>query len=314
MNPDDLATKCWYLTGATASGKTRYGLALARTLGAEIVSMDSMAVFRGMDIGTAKPTAAEQREIPHHLIDIVDPDVEFSLAQYVDAAQAAVDEIRGRGREVLFVGGTPLYLKALLRGIFSGPPPDWELRKQIESEAAALSPDALHRRVAQVDPLAASTIHPNDTRRLIRALEVYRATGEPISHQQMEFESQRSSDECRVFVLDRTRQEQHDRINRRVDEMVERGLLDEARKLTSDGRGMGRTARQAVGYNEALEHLAGKLDREGMVQRIKARTRQFAKRQRTWFRSLSECRFLPIEGDADPDETVRQIVRSVGSW
>jgi len=267
-------------------------LALAEALGAEIVSMDSMAIYRGMDIGTAKPSQAERAAVPHHLIDIVGPDQDFSVAQYLQAANAAVAEIRGRGREALFVGGTPLYLKALLRGLFEGPPANWELRREIELEAASIGGEALHERLEQVDPVAASLIHPNDTRRLVRALEVYRATGQRISHQQMEFDEGRPAESCRVFVLRRSRDEQRARIDARVDEMLKRGLVDEVRRLTSNGRQLGRTASQAVGYREVIDHLAGKFDAETMVSRIKTRTRQFAKRQGVWFRSLSECRFV----------------------
>ncbi|MGD9634120.1 MAG: tRNA (adenosine(37)-N6)-dimethylallyltransferase MiaA, partial [Pirellulales bacterium] len=180
--------ECWFLTGATATGKTAVAMELARQLGAEIVSLDSMTVYRGMDIGTAKPTESERALVPHHLLDIVDPAEEYSVAQYVEDAARTVAEIRAQGREVLFVGGTPLYLKSLLRGLFEGPPANWELREQIEEELEAVGQAALHERLQQVDPVAASAIHPHDTRRMIRALEVFRATGEPLSHQQLQFD------------------------------------------------------------------------------------------------------------------------------
>jgi tRNA dimethylallyltransferase len=219
-----------------------------------------------------------------------------------------VEDIRGRGREAFFVGGTPLYLKALLRGLFEGPPANWELRREIEQEAEVVGGAALHERLAQVDPVAASLIHPNDTRRLVRALEVYRATGRPISHQQMEFDEGRSAEECRVFVLRRSREEQHARIEARVEEMIERGFVEEVRRLTSGGRWLGRTAAQAVGYREVSEHLEGRYDHAEMVTRIKARTRQFAKRQGVWFRSLSECRFVDVAGDAEPQAVAETIL------
>jgi tRNA dimethylallyltransferase len=295
------------LTGVTATGKTRIALALAETLGAEIISLDSMAVYRGMDVGTAKPTPEQQAVVPHHLIDVVDPAEDFSVAQYLDTAYATIAEIQSRGREVLFVGGTPLYLKALLRGLFEGPPADWDLRKEIEAEVAEVGSEALHARLEQIDPVAASTIHPRDKRRLIRAIEVYRATGQPISHQQLQFDDGREAEDCRVFVLRRPRPEQNARIDERVEEMLERGLVDEVRRLTTDGRLLGRTAGQAVGYHEVIEHLAGRLDWDAMVSRIKTRTRQFAKRQGVWFRSLSECRFVDIEGEVDADEIAREI-------
>ena len=172
-----------------------------------------------------------------------------------------------------------------------------------------IGPQALYDRLAQVDPVAASHIHPRDTRRLIRALEVYRATGEPISHQQLQFEDGRPAEECRVFVLRRRREELHQRIEARIESMVQAGLVDEVRRLIESGHELGRTARQAVGYREALEHLAGQYDHEEMIARIKARTRRFAKRQGTWFRSLSECRFVDIAGDVDADAVAEEIAR-----
>ncbi len=304
---------CWFLSGATASGKTAVGIALAQRINGEIISLDSMAIYRGMDIGTAKPTPDQRATVRHHLIDIVEPSVEFSVAQYVDAAATVVADIRSRGKEPLFVGGTPLYLKSLLRGLFDGPPADWQLRQEIEQELAHVGQPALYDRLVQVDPVAASHIHPHDTRRLIRALEVYRATGQPISHQQFQFEEGRAADECRVFVLRRRREELHARIEGRVEAMIECGLVDEVRRLMADGRELGRTARQAVGYREAIAFLSGEYDGEEMVARIKARTRRFAKRQGTWFRSLSECRFVDISGDVNPSDVATAIAALANS-
>lgn len=302
---------CWFLTGATAVGKTSVGIALAERVGAEIISLDSMAIYRGMDIGTAKPSRELRDRVPHHLIDVVDPTDEFSVSQYVDAAAVVVGEIRGRGREPLFVGGTPLYLKSLLRGLFDGPPADWRLREEIEQELEQVGHEALYDRLTHIDPVAASNIHPNDTRRLIRALEVFRATGEPLSHQQLQFDDERAAEDCRVFVLRRSREESHRRIEERVQAMVAAGLVDEARGLTADGRELGRTARQAVGYREALAFLAGEYDHDEMINRITYRTRRFAKRQGTWFRSLSECRFVDIAGEADAEAIAGSIVDGV---
>lgn len=291
---------CWYLTGATATGKSAVGVALAQQLNAEIISLDSMAVYQGMDIGTAKPTPEQRATVPHHLLDIVAPEDEFSVAQYVELAQQAVGDIRERGREPLFVGGTPLYLKSLLRGLFNGPPADWQLRNQIVDELQVVGTPALHERLTQIDPIAAAAIHPHDTRRLIRALEVYRATGEPISHQQLQFDDARPASECRVFVLRRPRAELHARIEVRVESMVAAGLVEEVQHLFAAGHELGRTARQAVGYREVLEFLAGEYDHTQMIARIKSHTRRFAKRQGTWFRGLSECRYVDITGDVKP--------------
>jgi len=229
-----LALESWFVTGPTAVGKTAVSLALAQRLGAEIVSMDSMAIYRGMDIGTAKPTPDQRRQVQHHLIDRVEPHEDFSLAQYLDAAHAAADEIRGSGRQVLFAGGTPLYLKGLLRGIFQGPPADWEFRRAIIAEAAAKDPDWLHSRLRTVDPAAAARLHANDTRRLVRALEVFQLTGRPISELQQQFDRATPAEACRVFVLDRPRAELHARIDRRVDAMFAEGLVEEVRRLLGD--------------------------------------------------------------------------------
>jgi tRNA dimethylallyltransferase len=192
--------------------------------------------------------------------------------------------------------------------LFNGPPADWDLRREIEAELQLVGDRALYDRLTQVDPVAASRIHPNDTRRLIRALEVFRATGEPISHQQSQFEEGRQANECRVFVLRRQREELHVRIEARVRTMIESGLVDEVRNLIQQGCEFGRTARQAVGYHEALAYLNAEYDRDEMVARITYHTRRFAKRQGTWFRSLSECQFVDIVGDPDPESIVREIL------
>ncbi|HEV3137523.1 MAG TPA: tRNA (adenosine(37)-N6)-dimethylallyltransferase MiaA, partial [Pirellulales bacterium] len=226
-----LPANCWFLTGPTASGKTAVSLELARRLGAEIISLDSMALYRGMDIGTAKPCAEERRAVPHHLIDLIGPDGEYSLAQYLTAAHDAAERIAERGRVPLFVGGTPLYLKALLRGIFSGPPADWELRCRLQAVAESEGAEGLHARLAQVDALSARRLHPRDTRRVIRALEVWEKTGESITDLQRQFDRARSADECRVFTLRWSKAELRERIDARVDAMFAHGLVDEVRAL-----------------------------------------------------------------------------------
>ena len=198
----EILRNAWYLTGPTAAGKTAVGIELARRLGAEIISLDSMALYCGMDIGTAKPSPAERRGVAHRFIDIIQPSEEFSVAQYLAAATAAANEIAASGKRVLFVGGTALYLKALLRGLFEGPTADWKLRRELEEVARVEGTEALHKRLAEVDPAAAAKLHPNDVRRIIRALEVHRVTGKPISSLQQQFDRGRSADECRVFVLD----------------------------------------------------------------------------------------------------------------
>ncbi|MBN1589603.1 MAG: tRNA (adenosine(37)-N6)-dimethylallyltransferase MiaA [Pirellulales bacterium] len=290
---------CWFLTGPTASGKTPLGIELARRIGAEIISMDSMALYRGMDIGTAKPSPDERREVAHHLVDVIEPHEEFSLAQYVEAAALAAQAIRRRSREVLFVGGTPLYLKSLLRGIFEGPPADWPLRRRLMEEANVGGPTVLHERLAQVDPTTAERLHPNDTRRIIRALEVFGKTGQPISELQQQFDHGRPADECRVFVVTWPREVLYERIDRRVRQMFAAGLVDEVRGLVARSEPLSRTARQALGYREVIDFIqeGGRLERT--VELVQTHTRQFAKRQGTWFRGLTECRFVTAEDPLD---------------
>lgn len=310
MQQENLFLECWFLTGPTAAGKTTVGLELAQRLNAEVVSLDSMAIYRGMDLGTAKPTISQREKVPHHLIDIVQPNQEYSLAQYVEAARACVTDLRGRGREVLFVGGTPLYLKSLLRGIFEGPPADWELRGQLEAELEEVGLAALHERLALVDPLSAAKLHPHDKRRIIRALEVFRLTGQPISHMQMQFDEGLPAERCKVFVLDWPRPLLHRRIEARVDRMFADGLVDEVRSLLEQYGELSRTASQAVGYREVIEHLAGGPSLEETIEQVKVRTRQFARRQETWFRSLSECRPLPQHEEKAVGEIVEEILCS----
>ncbi|MCU0962275.1 MAG: tRNA (adenosine(37)-N6)-dimethylallyltransferase MiaA [Pirellulaceae bacterium] len=298
---------CWYLTGPTAAGKTGVGVELARRIGAEVISLDSMAVYRGMDIGTAKPTPAQRQDVPHHLIDILEPDQDFSVANYVEAAHRTMGEIRRRGREVLFVGGTPMYLKAMLRGIYQGPPADWEFRRAVEEEARRVGIEALHDRLSLVDPLSAAKLHQHDVRRIIRALEVYKITGVPLSHEQLQFEEGTPADRCRVFVLGWSRADLHRRIDARVAGMFATGLIDEVRLLLARFGSLGRTASQAVGYREVISLLRGELTQDAAERRVRVRTHQFARRQETWFRSLSECRRLELDDAACPAEVARRV-------
>lgn len=300
--------ECVYLSGPTASGKTAVALELAVRIDAEIVAMDSMTIYRGLDIGTAKPSHAEQAVVPHHLLDIVEPDVEFSQAEYVAAARSVVDEILSRGKVPLFVGGTPLYLKTLLRGMFEGPVADWELRRSLESLAATKPPGTLQEMLRAVDPAAAEKLHANDTRRLVRALEVFKLTGRPISEHQRHFDQVRLEAIGRTFVLDWPREELYRRINERVDLMLSAGLIGETLRLIAAGKSLGRTAAQSLGYCEVLEHLAGKFDERTLAEAIKQNTRRFAKRQMTWFRSLRECTFLPMSAGIAPAGIATTII------
>jgi tRNA dimethylallyltransferase len=304
---------CWYLTGATASGKTGAGIELALRIDAEIISLDSMALYREMDIGTDKPAPQQRQRVPHHLLDVLSPREEFSVSNYLEAARRTVAEIRGRGREVLFVGGTPLYLKALLRGLFRGPPADWEFRRAVEEELVHVGLPALYERLQQVDPLSAAKLHPHDKRRIIRALEVYRATGRPISHLQTQFEDAPPADRCHVFVLSWPRELLHERINRRVEAMFAAGFVDEVRSLLERHGQLSRTALQAVGYREVIGHLRGEQELAATIEAVKARTRQFARHQETWFRNLSECRFVPLQAGWSDTQVAEQILQLAGT-
>jgi tRNA dimethylallyltransferase len=302
---------CLYLTGPTASGKTAVGIELAKLVGGEIVALDSMTLYRGMDVGTAKPTAEERAAVPHHLLDVLDPHEEFSQAEYAVAALRIVQDIMARGKVPLFVGGTPLYLKTLLRGMFEGPAANWEFRTRIEQEARSHEPNWLHQLLGAVDSKAAAKLHPNDTRRIIRALEVFEETGKAASTFQLQFEKPRHEADGRVFVLDWPRERLYQRIEQRVDLMLSQGLVDEVRTLSMRPQGLSRTAGQALGYREVLEHLEGRSDWVTMVEAIKAHTRQFAKRQLTWFRSLAECRWIAMSGEPDARETARTIAEQI---
>jgi tRNA dimethylallyltransferase len=314
IDPMPPALDCWYLTGPTAAGKTAVGLELAEKIDAEIISLDSMAVYQGMDIGTAKPTTADRARVPHHLLDLVPPTEDYSLSQYIDAAHEAIADIRSRGKEVLFVGGTPLYLKSLLRGVYQGPPADWDFRRRIEEELSRVGVEALHRRLAMLDPLLAAKLHPHDKRRIIRALEVFRQTGQPLGHQQVQFDEGRHAEQCRVFSLHWERGELHRRIESRVQSMFAAGLVDEVRGLLSRYGGLSRTACQAVGYREVMEFLASQssaapIPLDACRLRVIARTRQFARRQETWYRALCEITFVPLSEPLAPKSVAEQIVQ-----
>jgi tRNA dimethylallyltransferase len=340
------------LTGPTACGKTALALDLAERIGAEIVALDSMTVYRGMDAGTAKPTPAERARVRHHLVDVLDPWEGLTVAWWLGRAAAACRDVTARGKRPLFVGGTPFYLKALLHGLFPGPPADAELRARLEDEAARAGPVSLHARLAAVDPKTAGRLHPNDVRRVVRALEVHTLTGKPISDWQQSWDTPAFAPDpsaapppARIpaVVLELPREVLYERINRRVDEMLAAGWLDEVRRLRELPRPLSREARQALGYRELLAYLEGgepppqppppggegEEDRKAeaplslwgtgvggwghsdpapnwpeTVELIRTHTRQFAKRQLTWFRHLPNL--VPVPADV-PDAAERAL-------
>ncbi len=310
FSPSLLRT-CFFLAGPTATGKSDLSLRLAEALNAEILSLDSMAVFRRMDIGTAKPDVEARQKIPHHLIDLVDPHEEFSTAEYMAAAISCVEEVIGRGKTPMFVGGTGLYLRALLRGVFEGPPADWDFRNQMTETAKQSPPGWLHHELRKVDPASADRLHPNDERRVLRALEIFHATGQTASELQQEAPLPVDVRPQQVFWLHPPREWLSERINLRVDLMMERGLESEARQLLVESPPPGRTARQALGYRELFDWIEGRIPtRESAIELIKTRTRQFAKRQHTWFRNLQECREIRVTGNESAEELASRVLNA----
>jgi tRNA dimethylallyltransferase len=289
----DIFRNALVLTGPTGSGKSALAVELAERLGAEIVSMDSMALYRGMDVGTAKPDAEQRRRVPHHLIDVLDPWQSASVAWWLAQAAECVRCIEARGRRALIVGGTPLYLKALLHGLFDGPPADPALRQSLSDEAQRLGSATLHTRLAAVDPASAARLHPNDVRRIIRALEVWQLTGRPLSAWQTQWSSTTHDSRLtthQVLWLDLPRDELYARIGARAMQMFDGGLLAEAEALRRLPRPLSREAAQAVGYREAFAYLDGQVTRDEALRLLRTRSRQLARRQLTWFRQMPECR------------------------
>ncbi len=291
-----------FLVGPTASGKTAVALEIARRMPVEIISLDSMSVYRGMDLGTAKPTASERAQAPHHLIDVVDPTEGFSVGRYVVMAQGLTAEISARGKRPLFVGGTPLYLKALVSGLFEGPPADPEFRATLETRAKSEGAAALHAELGRVDPEAAGRIHPNDLKRIVRALEVFHSTGEPLSLRQTQWTEVISPQDVMIAGLAWDRAELYRRIDARVDRMFAEGLVDEVQGLLSRFGRLSREASQALGYKEVLSHLSGGPDLAETLRLVKRNTRRMAKRQLTWLRSFSQIRWFSMgEGASAAD-------------
>jgi tRNA dimethylallyltransferase len=298
------------LVGQTASGKGAAGFLLARRLGAEIISLDSMKVYRGMDIGTAKPPADRRKGVLHHMLDVADPAEHFSTALYVGGAERAAREITERGRLPLFVGGTALYLKAVKEGLFEGPPADPAFRAAIRAAAVERGTDALHARLAEVDPAAAERIHPNDLRRIERALEVYEKTGSPISELQHQFGGTNPTYDATVLGLRRDKEDLLRRIDRRVDKMMAAGFLEEVRRLLMQP--LGQEASQALGYRELIAHLRGECSLDEAVEATKLHTRQFAKAQMTWFKRMERIRWLDIAPEETAESAAERLVELLG--
>lgn len=287
------------VVGPTASGKTALGVEICKKLGGEVISCDSMQIYKGMDIATAKPSAEEMQGIPHHLIGFVDPVCEYSVAAYCDEAAKAAEDIISRGRVPVLVGGTGLYYSSFSDNIrFPGAASDPALRQELKETAQREGTGALLERLREVDPERAARLHENDTDRIIRALEVYILTGQTITRQEQLSRSEPSPFRFVTAFLDaRHRAYLYDRINRRVDMMLESGLLDEANRFYDSERG--KTAVQAIGYKELFPYFEGVASLEECVENLKMQTRRYAKRQLTWFRRDERAKAFYIDDYPD---------------
>ncbi len=290
------------ILGVTAGGKGKLAFELAKKIDAEIISIDSMKVYLRMDIGTAKPSKEIRKQINHHLIDVVEPSEPFSVDTFLSLTAKAVKDIEAKGKPIVAVGGTAMYIKALLYGIFDGPSTDENIRLQLKQQIAELGLAELHKKLTAVDPAAAERIHPNDEKRIIRALEVYELTGKPISDFQKQFSSQ-PKDDWLVIGLQREKTDASHRINERVKKMFELGLVDEVKALLAEPKPLSQQARCAIGYAETIAHLKGKETLEKTIEQIKINTRRFAKAQRTWFKTFRFVNWLNV-GENDTTEQV----------
>jgi tRNA dimethylallyltransferase len=294
--------------GPTAAGKSDLVLKLASRLNAEVINADSQQVYRQMDIGTAKPSKAELAKVPHHLIDVVDPDEEFNVARYRELAMASAEDIQSRGKQVIVSGGTGLYIKALTQGLFVGPGQDARIRETLNAEAEANGLSSLYQRLERVDSSATSWIHPNDRQRIIRALEVYQLTGKPISEWQKEHAFRESGFATLKIGLDRQRAELYERINQRCDQMIDAGLVHEVKELFDKGYSSHLNSLRSVGYRHVGLFLMGRLRLEEAVHLMKRDTRRLAKRQLTWFRRDEEIHWF------HPERQAQEIHQAIDSF
>lgn len=283
---DAMATSLLVIVGPTAIGKTAIAVECCLALGGEVVSADSMQVYRHMNVGTAKPTAEERRGVPHHCIDVVEPDEEYSVARYKADAEAAIADIEARGKLPVLCGGTGLYAKAVLYGLdLPIVAADWDLRRRLEDEAQRLGPEQFHERLRQIDPGAAARIHPNNVRRVVRALEVYMLTGRPMSSYHRLDHVLSPQYNVLAFGLTMPRAPLYRRIGARVDDMMRRGFLDEVRWLLDHGYSESLVSMKGLGYRQLAPCVRGEVDCDTAVQHLKRDTRHYARRQSTWFRA-----------------------------
>lgn len=293
------------ILGPTASGKSALALSVAERVAGQILSVDSMQVYRGMDVGTAKPTADEQRRVRHHGIDLVEPDETFTVARFVELADQTIADAKRRGVPLVAAGGTPLYYKSLFEGLFEGPAADAALRERLGAEPA----ERLHERLKSVDPVAAERIHLNDRKRLTRALEVYELTGQPISSWQTEWSDGTPRHQAIWFGLHWDREELNRRINARTRQMMLSGWLEETRALLNRYGRLSKTASQAAGYQHLIDHLQGRLTLDEAVEQVKISTRQLARRQVKWFRRFENVTWL--DGRMPVEDLLSRVLEQV---
>ena len=285
------------ILGPTAVGKSEIALELAQRIGGEIINADSQQVYRRMDIGTAKPSAADRERVPHHLIDVVDPDEEFNVATYRRLAMKCIDDIERRGRKAVVCGGTGFYIKALTKGLFVGPAQAPDVREALQVEIKERGLGSLYQRLQQVDPPATFRVHPHDRQRIMRALEVFESTGKPMSQWQREHDFSDERFASLKIGLNRSREELYDRINRRCEQMVDGGLLDEVSSLIANGYGLDLKPMQSVGYRHMGLVLKGAMSLPEALSLMKRDTRRLAKRQLTWFRRDEEINWYHPDAD-----------------
>ena len=306
------------ILGVTASGKGRVAFKLAEKLGAEIISIDSMKVYRRMNIGTAKPPKEALQQVRYHLIDVVEPSESFSVGTFLKMAQDAIKQITNRNIPIIAVGGTALYIKALLYGLFEGPGANLQLRAKLKKRAEAEGLRSLYQELTQIDPVAAERISSNDAKRIIRALEIYHLTGKPISDFQKQWMTEdglavagtatndrgRKNCDWTIIGLRREKAQENKRINARVKKMISDGIVDEVKSLLAEEKLMSPQAQSAIGYAEIIDYLNGRYNLEDSVELIKKNTRRLAKHQRTWFKTFRDVNWIDIE----PDESAEKII------
>jgi tRNA dimethylallyltransferase len=302
--------KVFFLVGPTGVGKSGAALELARALKTEILCADSRQVYRGMDIGTAKPTSEERREIPHHLLDLVEPDERFSAGRFVREAEPILRRLLEKGRTPIVAGGTGLYIRALLHGLWEGPEADWELRGTLYEAERREGAGTLHRRLKEIDPEAARAIRPQDRAKLVRAIEVYEKTGWPISDHHREHRFSETPYEAVLIGLRRSRPDLYWRIESRVDQMIADGLIEEVRGLMGKGYSAELPAMKGLGYRQMIGYINGEYDRNEAVRRLKRDTKRYAKRQFTWFNRDPSIRWIDLR-ETEGAEAVYQKVRAV---